>query len=154
MKTDVYQKLILYYWDLSLVQRTKKRNRSKHKYELYITNWSYSYKLVIFSLCTRELEQMGYLGLDPVSHIFNMSPRFILSNVLTLLFLLSQHMVRRITVLFLPYILVLYHPAWFLFHVFHRNNVCVISKISYFVSFIHLRRYLYLGCQDTQDVFS
>ena len=41
----------------------KGENRSKNTCELYIINWSYSYKVGIFLLCK---DQRGHLGMDHV----------------------------------------------------------------------------------------
>ena len=42
---------MLYFWDISLIQRTKGKNRSKYTCELYITNWSYSNKVgIVFAM--------------------------------------------------------------------------------------------------------
>ena len=47
----MYLKFILQYLDLSSIQRTNKQNIPKHIYDLYIINWSYSYKLgIIFAM--------------------------------------------------------------------------------------------------------
>ena len=54
MKTDLYLNFILESINLSLIQHTNKRNSYKNTYELYITNWSYSYKVgIVFAMYKR-----------------------------------------------------------------------------------------------------
>ena len=49
----MYLKFILYYLDLSSIQRTKKTGQ-KYIYDLFTTNWYYSYKLgIVFAMYQR-----------------------------------------------------------------------------------------------------
>ena len=61
-------KFILYYLDLSSIQSRNKRNRLKNTYELYITNWSYSYKIgIVFAMYHRmRLKGTSWSGLRPI----------------------------------------------------------------------------------------